>query len=81
MPFTWLRVQRSASETARVVLAPQLLARARRRHAALIRSRGARWQVSLIAAAAGGLDIAGRVISPRRRADGDVKSLQGQQLH
>ena len=78
MPFTtWLRVQRAieGSETAGVVLAPQPLARsAGGVTLALGSDRGrARWQgESDRSRRLAGLDIGGRVISPRRRVDGDV---------
>jgi len=71
IPFTtWLRVQRAieGSETTCVLLGPQPLARSARGLTLVLAGRPQWAHTSLLA----GLDVAVRVVSPRRRVDGDV---------
>src|SRR5688572_1043121 len=69
---TWLRVQRTieGSETACVIVAAQPLARSAR-GVTLSLSGRARWDASHTHRLTG-VDISVRVVSPRRRVDGDV---------
>jgi hypothetical protein len=82
LPFTtWLRVQRTieGSDTACVLTAPQPLARSAGGVTLVLGARGdaaggARWAGDADRSRRlAGLDIAGRVISPRRRVEGELR--------